>query len=244
MMKNKSILIATLVLLMLIFSFDMAEAAWFTFKAKTKLGSIDMFSPQKYQTIDDWVCSNATSCAGPQVEYTAEEGVWTSVAGSPFNAGFATSSTPLVYSPFGTNVYLASGQVKQDARTGLWWSDAASTGAVTAVATSTTNIFTLAGSAGYGDGTRPTGGNAIGFCDALNAINFAGHNDWYLPTQKQMMQAYIDGSANNLPNPGNAFWSSTEYYSSAAGAWYVALRYGYTGNNTKPNSYYVRCVRP
>lgn len=254
MIKNKNIFIVTLVLLTLVFSFNTAQGAWFTFKAKVKLGSINIFSPQKYQTIDDWLCSGATSCAGTptKVEYTGEEAIWSSVAGSPFNAGFSTSSVPLAFSLYGTNVYLASGQVKQDTETGLWWSDIMVIVPVaTAVATSTTNQFTLVGQSnppgtgGYGDGTRPnTGtGNAVSFCDALNSIRFGGYVDWYLPTQKQLMQAYIDGSANNLPNPGYSFWSSTEYYNNTAFAWYVFLNYGNTDLLTKTTSYYVRCVR-
>ncbi len=206
----------------------------------------NMHAAQWLQTIDDWV-----SGAGTSGEYTAEEATWSTVSGSPFNAGFATSSNPLVYYPVGADVYLFSGRVKQDTRTGLMWSDVASTGAVTAVATSTTNNFTLTGVAGVGDGTRPwttgtttaTNGNAINFCNALNAISFAGYSDWYLPTQKQLMQAYIDGSANNLPIPDYYFWSSTEHYGNTAHAWYVYLSTGYTYTTTKVNSNYVRCVR-
>ena len=111
--------------------------------------------------------------------------------------------------------------------------------AVGAAASTTDNQFTLTA-----DGARPTGGNAIGFCNALNTANFGGRNDWYLPTQKQLQQAYIYGSASNLHNPGYNFWSSTAHYSNAAYAWYVNLYYGYTYNNTKVTSYYVRCVRP
>jgi len=105
-------------------------------------------------------------------------------------------------------------------------------------ATTTTNSFTW-----QGVGVRPTGGDAIGFCDALNTANFAGNNDWYLPTQKELQQVYIDGSANNLSRPGYYFWSSTESYSNSATAWRVALNFGYTNTNTKTNRYNVRCVR-
>lgn len=213
-------------------------------------GTFDPWSPQRLQTIDDWLNGGGTT--GTYNEYTGEEATWSAVSGSPFNAGFATSSTPLNYFPVGANVYLFSGRVKQDTRTGLWWSDVASTGAVTAVATSTTNVFTLQGVAGKGDGNRPwdtstttvTNGNAINFCNALNDISFGGYTDWYLPTQKQLMQAYIDGSANNLPNPDGSFWSSTENYIDTAYAWSVTLRNGYTYGSTKVFSSYVRCVRP
>ncbi len=181
------------------------------------------FAAQRLQTIDDWVNSGGTSG-----EYILEEATWSVVAGSPF-AGYNT----LNYLG-ATNLY--SGAVKQDARTGLWWSDIMAVGAT---ASTTSNVFGNAT-----DGVRPTGGNAIGFCDALNTANFGGYNNWYLPTQKQLMQAYIDGSANNLPNPDNYFWSASEKSWAPTGAWLVILSYGNTGNNTKVTSYYVRCVRP
>lgn len=225
--------------------------------------TVDSWANQKNQIIDDWLDGAGTT--GTYNEYTGEEASWSIVSGSPFNAGFATSSNPLVYYPVGSNVYLASGEVKQDTRTGLWWSNVASTGAVTAVATSTTNDFWITPAdpsrlAGKGDGVRPTAptvtdgwdttatttvknGNAINFCNALNAISFSGHADWYLPTQKELMQAYIDGAANNLPNPGNYVWSSTENYNSQSNAWYVSLSYGTTYGSTKVTSYAVRCVR-
>lgn len=105
-------------------------------------------------------------------------------------------------------------------------------------ATTTSNSFTLTA-----DGSRPTGGNAIGFCGALNSANFGGYNNWYLPTQKQLQQAYIDGSANNLDRPGYNFWSSSEKSWDPTNAWNVNLNNGNTNNNIKTNLYYVRCVR-
>ncbi len=184
--------------------------------------STNMFLNQKNQTKDDWVNSGGTTG-----EYIAEEATWTTVSGSPFSG-----NTSIDYLG-ATDLY--SGTVKQDNRTGLWWTDIMAVGST---ASSTSNIFGNAT-----DGTRPTDGQAIGFCDALNTASFGGYNDWYLPTQKQLMQAYIDGSANNLPNPGYYFWSSTEFYNNTASAWYVALYFGYTNNGTKVTAYYVRCVR-
>ena len=187
--------------------------------------STNMFINQKLQTKDDWVNSGGTTG-----EYTGEEAVWTTVSGSPF-AGYDSIN----YAGSGGDLDLYSGTVKQDTRTGLWWSDISAVGAS---ASSTSNVFTLSA-----DGSRPTGGNAIGFCDALNTASFGGYTDWYLPTQKQLQQAYIDGSANNLPNPDNFFWSSTENYSSTATAWGAYLFHGNTFGSGKVTSYYVRCVR-
>ena len=66
-------------------------------------------------------------------------------------------------------------------------------------------------------------------------------NGWRLPSEKELMQAYIDGSFWNLTNPAATFWSRTEY--SATDAFYTTLNTGYTNNGTKTNSNYVRCVR-
>ncbi len=193
-----------------------------------------MFTNQQYQTIDDWLNSGGTSG-----EYISEEATWTTATTTFSGASsidYATTSDNTV-----RILDLASNTVKIDDRTGLWWTDAASYDGLTAP-TTTENYFTLTA-----DGSRPTGGSAIGFCNALNTYNsndgFGGYTDWYLPTQKELMQAYIDGAANNLPNPGYYFWSSTQYYNDAAYAWRVTLSYGSAYTNTKATRAYVRCVR-
>ncbi len=72
--------------------------------------------------------------------------------------------------------------------------------------------------------------------------NMNGGGVWRLPTQKELMQAYIDGSYFNLTQVSNYFWSATEY--SSASAWYVSLYTGNTSFITKSTSnYQVRCVR-
>jgi hypothetical protein len=177
-------------------------------------GSFDPYTPQWLQTKDDWVNSGGTTG-----EYTSEEATWITVSGSPFSGYDAIN-----YSSDYDTIDLYSGEVKMDERAGLWWSDiAAIDGGGTA--TTTSNSFTLTA-----DGSRPTGGHAIGFCDALNTANFAAHNDWYLPTQKELQQAYIDGSANNLSRPTYYFWSSTELSWDSTTAWRVSLDSGYTTN--------------
>lgn len=66
-------------------------------------------------------------------------------------------------------------------------------------------------------------------------------NGWRLPTQKELMQAYIDGSYWNLTQPANYFWSATE--TSATNAWSVGLNSGYTYYASKTGAYQLRCVR-
>ena len=192
-------------------------------------GTFDPWTPQWLQTKDDW-----WSSAGTSTEYIAEEATWAEVSGSPFS-GYNLIDYTTTTSTIKT-LDLYSGTVKQDTRTGLWWSDVTASGTTIDTAT---NIFTLTA-----DGSRPTGGDAIGFCNALNSANFGGYNNWYLPTQKQLQQAYIDGSANNLSNPDYYFWSSSEKSWDSTNAWSVYLGSGPTTYLTKVNSTYVRCVRP
>ena len=177
-----------------------------TIKVGTAPPAFD-YSTQKLATKDDWFGT-----------YKAEESSWTAVSGSPF-AGFAALN-------------LDSGTVKQDSRTGLWWS-ASST-------TYPTNQFTLSA-----DGARPTGGQAIAFCDALNTASYGGKTDWYLPTQKELMTAYINGIYSQDPTFATTsyFWSSTEYSDYSGVAWLVYLYYGGTGNFNKGSGNSVRCVR-
>ncbi|MBU4332188.1 DUF1566 domain-containing protein [Patescibacteria group bacterium] len=195
-----------------------------------------MFTNQKNQTKDDWVSSTGTSG-----EYTGEEATWTIIADLPASDYQAINYLGSVAAGEDepSELDLFSGMIKRDGRTGLYWSDVA---AEAGSASSTKNTF-----GAVTDGTRPTGGRAIGFCNALNSYNsgggFGGYSDWYLPTQKQLQQAYIDGSANSLPNPGNNFWSSTENYNNTANAWNVNLNNGNTSYGTKTFSYNVRCVR-
>ena len=157
-------------------------------------------------------------------KYIGEDSTWITASGSPFST---------------TGTTLNSGAVKVDLATGLWWSDRSSS--------TMDDNFTLTPDNNTG---VPVGGSAIAFCAALATANFGGHNDWYLPTQKQLMQAYVDGSnynpgsGANLPSSGYNFWSSTEYYNVPAAAWVVTLSTGYTNGYTKVTLTYVRCVRP
>jgi len=69
------------------------------------------------------------------------------------------------------------------------------------------------------------------------------HAGWSLPHQKQLMQAYIDGSWGNLEGVGRYYWSATTRSDSTTYAWGTYLSYGGTHNGAKTGSDYVRCVR-
>lgn len=74
----------------------------------------------------------------------------------------------------------------------------------------------------------------------------SSHSGWSLPHQKQLMQAYVDGSYGNLEpiGAGRFYWSLTTRSDNPTNAWYVGLSDGSTNYDNKANQYSnVRCVR-
>lgn len=67
---------------------------------------------------------------------------------------------------------------------------------------------------------------------------------WYTPSQKQLLQAYIDGANSNLSSPSANHWSSTTSTPNNTNGWYVNLANGYAIGVAKTASNYLRCVRP
>lgn len=228
-----------------------------------------LFQNWELQDYDDWNCSanNAEAtgaCAAGDSEYTGEEGTWTLTA---------TGGTAQSVTDNSVTVTLASNKVYKDARSGLYWTDANAGGNIIdnefvyidgndrANPAGNSCNFNSAGTANpYCDNQDPlsayTEDNDVSAADFCLNLQVDGDNadadsngatgmetNWRLPTQKELMQAYINGAANNLPNPGNYFWSSTESYNSQSNAWYVYLPNGYTTPNTKATLYAVRCVR-
>lgn len=100
------------------------------------------------------------------------------------------------------------------------------------------------------DGTCDTNGEVACVCVKRSAGAKTGcegraenGGGWRLPYQKELLQAYIDGSRGNLSNAHASYWSGTTYSSLTQNAWYTSLSSGYTGSNNKRNSNSVRCVR-
>jgi hypothetical protein len=85
-------------------------------------------------------------------------------------------------------------------------------------------------------------GSKVG-CESLDSTGGNTLGPWRTPTQKELMQAYIDGSWGYLSSAANDFWSGvTTSYDTHYG-WLADLSYGYTRNSSKVNTYAVRCVR-
>jgi hypothetical protein len=223
---------------------------------------------QENMAYDDYNCSNNneegdTACAGGDSEYTGEEASTWSLEASGGTARSVTDN--------GSTVTLSSNKVYQDSVTGLYWTDGSSgtvdnefsyvDGDDRSSPTGNSCNFNAAGDPNtYCDNQDPL--NAYSEDDDVSAADFClylqldGDNadtdddgatgmetDWRLPTQKELMLAYINGAGNNLPNANGYHWSSTEFYSSQSIAWSVSLGRGYTYSATKSNNYYVRCVR-
>lgn len=166
-------------------------------------------------SIDYSLQKNATEDDGAVV-YKSEESVWTNEPDGTVGIGVTG---------------LSSGEIKKDNRTGLIW---------TARSSATySNSFTE-----LTDGTRPENGNAVGFCNYLNTIEYGERTSWYLPTQKELMQAYIDGIYSQDPDFGttNAYWSSSERSDGSANAWMIAFNLGAVYGNNKSTAASVRCV--
>ena len=135
--------------------------------------------------------------------------------------------------------------VWKDSRTGLYWS--ANQGVMTNSLTVATCDYFSASPRGSYTGADSDCGNAINYCANLNlAAGGTSSTDWYLPSQKELMQAYLNGIYNQTNTTfatTSHFWSSTEVSGSSANAWGVNLNYGDTINVNKVNGYSVRCVR-
>ena len=176
------------------------------------------FSPEQYVQYDDAHAS----------DYTGEESTW-----------IKTSSAS------GANVY-------QDTRTGLYWSSSIGsyTNSFSSPSTGKCDFFSATPRSSYGtSGTDPDCGNAINACAVLSLSSKDGQSadtDWYLPSQKELDGAYLDGIYNQTSSSFTTtsyFWSSTEYSGNSTSAWRETLSNGYANYASKSNSFAVRCVR-
>jgi hypothetical protein len=94
---------------------------------------------------------------------------------------------------------------------------------------------------------------------ACQALAFAGHDDWRVPTVTEL-QTLVDetvvppedpdsGSSGRIdvaafPDaPGEPYWTSSAYAGDPALAWFVDFRPGYTFGYDRAMPYLVRCVR-
>lgn len=130
---------------------------------------------------------------------------------------------------------VVTGDSKRDPRTGLIWSQCLRnvSGTVQFEPSACTSWSWDASNANnIAVGTK----TAIELCSERN-----GGGVWRLPAQKELLQAYIDGSYYNLTSPATEYWSSTQ--NSASSAWMVTNNTGATASNSYATGRNVRCVR-
>ena len=132
---------------------------------------------------------------------------------------------------------------KQEVNTGLVWSPRISSSATWFNANNCQYPNALPGD----DGVCNTHGEVACKCVKLSSSKTGceGYDDgnWRLPTQKEIMMAYIDGSWAQLTNAATTYWSSTTISNATQTSWYTNQYNGNTTNNNKTNNNSVRCVR-
>jgi len=92
---------------------------------------------------------------------------------------------------------------------------------------------------------------AVTTCDGLS---FGGQTDWRVPTQKELMQAYVDGAISKANADwitlaqfnADIFWSSTTVSTNTAQQIPVSLATGWSpqGGDATGNNHHITCVRP
>lgn len=94
------------------------------------------------------------------------------------------------------------------------------------------------------DQTKRTWEEAISYCAALNKGGLTG---WRVPTQKELLQAYVDGiwSKKDALNftTSDQYWSSTTISSATWDSWTVALNSGEVKPMLKGGTEYALCTK-
>ncbi|MCD4743048.1 MAG: DUF1566 domain-containing protein [Desulfobacteraceae bacterium] len=148
--------------------------------------------------------------------------------------------------------YTALGAPIKDNVTGLVWETKTDDGSIHDKDNTYTwydsNPLTNGGNAG----TPGIGTDTEDFINNLNAANYGGHNDWRLPTIKELStivnSEIYNPSINNtfFPNTASSnYWTSTTltFDSGVASAWQVKFSTGDSEGKPKSNNYHVRAVR-
>lgn len=89
---------------------------------------------------------------------------------------------------------------------------------------------------------------AVQYCENLN---FAGFDDWRLPTVNELLsitddtrfKTAINLAFKNAELYSNSCWSSTKEADNPSYVWYVEFDYGMEFQSDVSNRHFVRCVR-
>ncbi len=203
---------------------DVANGITFYNTSRTQKTGIASLAPDwSTFSLQDYEDCRGPVCSGSIDEDTqVEEATWLNTAGS-----------------------VTTG-VWKDTRTGLYWT--VSQGLFTNVFTrESCDFFTTTPRGSYAGGEIDCG-DAINACAnlSLEAVTGSGtKTDWYLPSQKEMQIAYIDGiyNTNSTFTTTNSFWTSTASAYGPGTAWTAELSGGYVNDRGAGSLYRVRCVR-
>ena len=175
-----------------------------------------------YSTQSKVIWDDYRNGGGADGDSAGEESIWTNTAGAP-----------------DTGVW-------KDTTTGLYWSS--SQGSITNIfTTATCDYFSTSARGNYAGGDSDCG-NAINACATL-ALDATGdgsaEDNWYLPSQKELMVAYADGIFNTDTTFATMsyYWSSTEVSDLPNNAWRAYLFNGFTLGCPKSSANPVHCVR-
>ena len=187
------------------------------------------YSLQQYEERDDYAGTYNGGVA-PE-DYQEEEAVWTDYS-------------------------VGAELVWKDERTGVYWSAnrvGTATNIFTAMSLNTCDFFNeeLYEKRGDYSGNDPDCRDAINYCATLE---YGGRTDWYLPTHKELLMAYIDGVYNKagttpanaasfaFGSVGQANSSSSESSGYPTYAWSVMIWRGSCSAALKTTPIAVRCV--
>lgn len=145
-----------------------------------------------------------------------------------------------------------SDDIWKDDRTKLYWTSdqGVMTNNFASMSSNKCDFFSSIPRSSY-DGTDEDCGDAINYCAKLE-LN--GMSNWYLPSQKELMQAYIDGIGSRTGNSYEEarkfaegdhyyFWSSSESSFIDSFVWFMYVAHGSGDTYFKThNEYGVRCV--
>jgi len=136
-----------------------------------------------------------------------------------------------------------SPEIWKDERTGLYWSAQQGTNTTNSFTIATCDFYSMA--RGVYTGGDTDCGNSINRCADLNGTTHGGRTGWYLPSQHELMQAYLNGmyiQTSHSFTTTSWYWSSSGVSHSSSIAWSVLLNYGYVDSYNKTSNYAVRCV--
>ena len=197
---------------------EYVKAAYLTSLSCVSGSTID-YSLQKNIIYEDTVglassTDNLLYAYNNDVDQNKEEGEWASTTDTDING--AT---------------VASGVVKRDMRSGLYWTDCY---ALTPGGGSCSYASAVADA---DDGLDAEGGQAIDWCEALSLDadgDAVDETDWYLPSLKEVMSAVINGAGNNISHAGeDKIVTSTHDSDDDSSVWHMDLGTG----DSQPMSY-------